>query len=146
MQLAAQLRVPIAQPAGLRSAEERAPLEHWACDLLVVVAYGLLLPPALLELPRLGCLNVHASLLPRWRGAAPIQRAILAGDRETGTTIMQMDEGLDTGSILLQQAVPILPDTTAGELTEQLAALGARLMLEALDSVAGGTLMPRPQA
>jgi methionyl-tRNA formyltransferase len=95
--------------------------------------------------PRLGCLNVHASLLPRWRGAAPIQRAILAGDRETGVTIMQMDEGLDTGPMLLQRAVPILPDTTAGELTDILAELGGRLMLEALDGVAAGKLSPQPQ-
>src|SRR5207245_269328 len=114
-------------------------------DGAVVAAYGRILPPPVLAAPRLGCLNVHASLLPRWRGAAPIQRAILAGDRETGITIMQMDEGLDTGPILLQQAVPILPDTTAGELTEQLAALGARMMVEALDGVAEGRLAPMPQ-
>ena len=111
----------------------------------VVAAYGLILPQAVLEAPRLGCLNVHASLLPRWRGAAPVERAILAGDRETGVTIMQMDEGLDTGPMLLQQPVPILPDTTAGQLTETLAELGVRLMLQALDGVAAGTLAPRPQ-
>src|SRR5207248_7462391 len=114
-------------------------------DAAVVAAYGLILPPPILAAPRLGCLNVHASLLPRWRGAAPIQRAILAGDRETGVTIMQMEAGLDTGPILLQQPVPILPETTAGELTEALAELGVRLMLEALDAVAAGTLMARPQ-
>src|SRR5205085_10745336 len=114
-------------------------------DAAVVAAYGLILPPPVLAAPRLGCLNVHASLLPRWRGAAPIQRAILAGDRETGVTIMQMEAGLDTGPILLQQPMPILPETNAGMLTETLAELGVRLMLEALDGVAAGTLMARPQ-
>jgi methionyl-tRNA formyltransferase len=98
-----------------------------------------------LAAPRLGCLNVHASLLPRWRGAAPIQRAILAGDGETGITIMQMDAGLDTGPILLQQAIPIAPTTTAGQLTARLAEIGARLMLDALDRLASGTLAARPQ-
>jgi methionyl-tRNA formyltransferase len=101
-------------------------------DALVVAAYGLLLPPALLELPARGCLNVHASLLPRWRGAAPIQRAILAGDRETGVTIMQMDAGLDTGAILLQESLPISPADTAGSLHDRLAIVGARLIVRAL--------------
>jgi methionyl-tRNA formyltransferase len=132
-------------PVGLRDPAAQAEFAAFGADVAVVAAYGLILPLPVLAAPRHGCLNVHASLLPRWRGAAPIQRAILAGDRETGITIMQMDEGLDTGAILLQQAVPILPDTTAGELTEQLAALGARLMLEALDGVAEGRLAPRPQ-
>src|SRR6202043_2602958 len=99
----------VRSPAGLRDAAIEA-------EAAVVAAYGLILPSPILAAPRLGCLNVHASLLPRWRGAAPIQRAILAGDRETGITIMQMDEGLDTGPIVLQQPVPILPETTAGEL------------------------------
>ncbi|MGF1609949.1 MAG: methionyl-tRNA formyltransferase, partial [Kiloniellales bacterium] len=111
----------------------------------VVVAYGLLLPKPILDAPRLGCLNVHASLLPRWRGAAPIQRAILAGDRETGITIMQMEEGLDTGPILLQQRLPIGPATTAAELHDELAALGARLIVEALDGLAQGTLEAKSQ-
>jgi methionyl-tRNA formyltransferase len=143
--LAEQHGLPVRCPANLRDPAAQAEFSALGADVAVVAAYGLILPLPVLAAPRHGCLNVHASLLPRWRGAAPIQRAILAGDRETGITIMQMDEGLDTGSILLQQAVPILPDTTAGELTDQLAALGARLMLEALDGVAAGTLIPRPQ-
>jgi methionyl-tRNA formyltransferase len=114
-------------------------------DAAVVAAYGLILPPAVLAAPRLGCLNIHASLLPRWRGAAPIQRAILAGDRETGITIMQMDQGLDTGAMLLQQAVPIDADMTGQRLHDALGALGARLILAALEGVAQGTLAPRAQ-
>jgi methionyl-tRNA formyltransferase len=143
--LAEQHGLPVRCPQSLRDPAAQAEFPAFGADAAVVAAYGLILPPAILAAPRHGCLNVHASLLPRWRGAAPIQRAILAGDRETGITIMQMDEGLDTGSILLQQAVPILPDMTAGELTEQLATLGARLMVEALDGVAEGRLAPRPQ-
>ena len=132
-------------PASLRGAEAQAEFAALGADAAVVAAYGLILPQPILAAPRLGCLNVHASLLPRWRGAAPIQRAILAGDAETGITIMQMDQGLDTGPMLLQEAIPIGPKTTAGELTEQLAALGARLMIEALDGVAGGRLVARAQ-
>src|SRR5437762_11861331 len=137
--------LPVRCPVSLRDAATQDEFTTLETDAAVVAAYGLILPPPVLAAPRLGCLNVHASLLPRWRGAAPIQRAILAGDRETGITIMQMDEGLDTGPILLQQAIPILPDTTAGELTEQLATLGARLMIEALDGIVAGRLAPRPQ-
>src|SRR6266550_3316184 len=133
--LAERIGLPVRSPASLRDDAAQA---EFAANVLI-------LPPPVLAAPRLGCLNVHASLLPHWRGAAPIQRAILAGDRETGVTIMQMEAGLDTGPILLQQAVPILPETTAGELTETLAELGVRLMLEALDGVAAGTLMARPQ-
>jgi len=114
-------------------------------DAAVVVAYGLILPPPVLAAPRLGCLNLHASLLPRWRGAAPIQRAVLAGDRESGVTIMRMDQGLDTGPMLLQEAVPIGPATTAAGLHDQLAALGARLMVEALEGLDNARLEPRPQ-
>jgi methionyl-tRNA formyltransferase len=132
-------------PATLRNPEAQAGFAAIGAEAAVVAAYGQILPSAILAAPRLGCLNVHASLLPRWRGAAPIQRAILAGDVETGITIMQMDEGLDTGPILLQQALPIAPDMTAGALGERLAALGAPLMLEALDGLAAGRLMPRPQ-
>jgi methionyl-tRNA formyltransferase len=143
--LAEQHGLPVRCPTSLRDPATQAEFATLGADAAVVAAYGLILPPAILAAPRLGCVNVHASLLPRGRGAAPIQRAILAGDRETGITIMQMDEGLDTGSILLQQAVPILPDTTAGELTERLAGLGGRLMVEAIDGVAAGTLAPRPQ-
>jgi methionyl-tRNA formyltransferase len=132
-------------PTSLRGAEAQAEFAALDADAAVVAAYGLLLPAPVLAAPRLGCVNVHASLLPRWRGAAPIQRAILAGDRETGVTIMQMDEGLDTGPVLLQEAVPIGPNTTAGELTGRLADLGTRLMLATLDGVALRALEPRPQ-
>jgi methionyl-tRNA formyltransferase len=114
-------------------------------DAAVVAAYGLILPKPILAAPRLGCLNIHASLLPRWRGAAPIQRAILAGDAETGVTIMQMDEGLDTGPILLSEATPIGPDATTQELNGRLGAIGAPLIIAALDGVAEGRLAPRPQ-
>ncbi|MCZ6604786.1 MAG: methionyl-tRNA formyltransferase [Alphaproteobacteria bacterium] len=120
-----------------------------AVDAGVVVAYGLMLPKAFLDAPRLGCLNIHASLLPRWRGAAPIQRALLAGDRETGVTIMVMDEGLDTGPELISRAVPIGQRATAGDLHDTLAQLGAELIVEALAGIAGLTkerLTPRPQA
>lgn len=111
----------------------------------MVVAYGLILPPSVLELPPQGCLNVHASLLPRWRGAAPIQRAILAGDVETGVTLMQMDAGLDTGPMLLQRRMPIPPTATAGVLEGELAALGADALLEALQEIATGRACPRAQ-
>jgi methionyl-tRNA formyltransferase len=137
--------LPVQCPISLRDAETQAEFAAIGADAAVVAAYGLILPAPVLAAPRLGCLNVHASLLPRWRGAAPIQRAILAGDRETGVTIMQMDEGLDTGPILVQRVVPIVPDTTAGALTETLAEFGGRLLVEALDGVAAGKLVPRPQ-
>ncbi len=112
---------------------------------MVVVAYGLILPQAVLEIPRYGAVNVHASLLPRWRGAAPIQRALLAGDRETGVSIMQMDVGLDTGPVLLQERIPILEDDTAGALHDRLAGLGAKLIVRALSELEAGGLRPRPQ-
>lgn len=144
-QLALAHGLPLRQPASLKSAAEQEALAEWHADVLVVAAYGLLLPPAVLAAPRLGCINIHASLLPRWRGAAPIQRAILAGDAETGVTIMQMDEGLDTGPMLLRAACPIRPDDTAGTLHDRLAALGARALLEALDRLTAGTLEPEPQ-
>jgi len=144
-QLALQLGLPVSQPARLGSLEERSALASWAADVLVVVAYGLILPPAALELPRLGCINVHASLLPRWRGAAPIQRAILAGDAETGVTIMQMDAGLDTGPVLLEARVPIGADTNAQQLHDRLAETGAALLLAALAGLEAGRVTPRPQ-
>jgi methionyl-tRNA formyltransferase len=143
--LAERHGIEVRCPASLRDPEVQAEFAAIAADAAVVAAYGLILPAAILAAPRLGCLNVHASLLPRWRGAAPIQRAILAGDPETGITIMQMDEGLDTGAILLQEANPIGPDTTAGELSQRLAGLGARLILDALDGVSDATLLARPQ-
>ena len=142
--LAQGLRV--AQPATLRSAEGRAPLVAWHPDVMVVVAYGLILPPEALAVPRLGCLNIHASLLPRWRGAAPIQRALLAGDAETGVAIMQMDAGLDTGPVLLERRTAIGPEDDSAALHARLAALGADALLEALDGLEAGTLTPRPQS
>jgi methionyl-tRNA formyltransferase len=137
-QLALELGLPLAQPAQLTSMEERAPLVQWASDVLIVVAYGLLLPPAVLTVPRLGCLNIHASLLPRWRGAAPIQRAILAGDAETGVTIMQLDEGLDTGPTLAQRRVTIAAGIDAAQLQAQLAQEGAALLIGTLDALEAG--------
>lgn len=127
--------VPVLQPASLRTAAVQAELAAWAADVMVVVAYGLILPQAVLDAPRLGCLNVHASLLPRWRGAAPIQRAIEAGDNETGITIMQMDAGLDTGAMLAEARLRIAPGTSAAMLHDQLAAIGPPLLLQVLDNL-----------
>ena len=132
-QLALERGLTLLQPSRLDDPATLAAIAAARPAALVVAAYGLILPPALLALPPRGALNVHASLLPRWRGAAPIQRALLAGDRTTGITIMQMDAGLDTGPILLQDAVAIAPDDTAGSLHDQLAALGARLLVRALE-------------
>jgi methionyl-tRNA formyltransferase len=137
--------IEIRTPKTLRPPEAQAAFAALGLDAAVVAAYGLILPRLVLQAPRLGCLNVHASLLPRWRGAAPIQRAILAGDSETGVTIMQMDEGLDTGGTLLAKRTPITPTTTAAELHDRLAGIGARLVVEALDGVAEGRLHPTPQ-
>ncbi len=143
---AAQSRgLALAQPPSLQTAEGRAALGAWRPDALIVVAYGLMLPPAVLELPPLGCINIHASLLPRWRGAAPIARAILAGDAATGITIMKMDAGLDTGPILLQRPIAIDPAATTGRLQAQLAMLGAAALLEALAGIEAGTARPRAQ-
>jgi methionyl-tRNA formyltransferase len=139
--LAAQHGLQVRCPATLRNEAEQSAFTALSADAAVVAAYGLILPPPILTAPRLGCLNVHASLLPRWRGAAPIQRALLAGDRETGITIMQMEEGLDTGPILLQERVPITSDATSAGLSAELAILGGRLMLTALDGVAEGRLV-----
>jgi methionyl-tRNA formyltransferase len=140
--------IEVRHPESLRDAAEQAAFAALGLDLAVVAAYGLIIPKPVLDAPRHGCLNIHASLLPRWRGAAPIQRAILAGDAETGITIMRMDEGLDTGPMLLQQSVAIGADMDAGELHDELAALGARLIVEALDLLEGGALseMPQPDA
>jgi len=142
---AAERGLEVYTPASLKGAEEQRAFTALSADAAVVAAYGLILPVPVLAAPRLGCLNVHASLLPRWRGAAPIQRAILAGDPETGVTIMLMDEGLDTGPILSVGRVPIAADTTAESLHGVLAEMGARLMVEALEGVAAGTLTARPQ-
>ena len=144
--LALELAVPLSQPVQLRDAQAIAVIEAWRPDAIVVVAYGLLLPPAVLALPAYGCVNVHASLLPRWRGAAPIQRAILAGDSVTGVSIMQMEAGLDTGPVLLQRRLALPRGTTAGELEASLADLGATALLEALRQIAAGTARPEAQS
>ncbi len=143
--LATARGLPVYQPRTLKDPEAQAEIRRLRPDLMIVAAYGLLLPPEVLSLPALGGVNIHASLLPRWRGAAPIQRALLAGDQETGITIMQMDEGLDTGQILLQHRCPMAPGDTAGALHDRLAALGARAILDYLDRVAAGDLAPQAQ-
>jgi methionyl-tRNA formyltransferase len=146
VQLAAERHdLTVRFPPRLREQQVQAEFAALGADAAVVAAYGLILPPRILTAPRLGCLNVHASLLPRWRGAAPIQRALLAGDAETGITIMQMEEGLDTGPILMQQALPIEPGATAAGLSEALARLGGKLILKVLDEAEHGRLTPRPQ-
>lgn len=135
----------VEQPSTLRDPTAVATLKGHAPDVMVVVAYGLLLPPDILAAPRLGCLNIHASLLPRWRGAAPIQRAVLAGDRQTGVGIMQMEAGLDTGPILIEKTTAIHALDTAGLLHDRLAEMGAEALMIALDGVEAGSLIPRPQ-
>lgn len=137
--------LPVLQPPGLRDPAVIRSLDRYGADLLVVVAYGLLLPPPVLAAPRLGCVNVHASLLPRWRGAAPIARCLLAGDRESGVTIMGMEAGLDTGPLYLRRGIPVEPDETGRSLHDKLAALGASALLEALPGIADGALLPEPQ-
>ena len=141
-QLALQHGLPVLQPATLKSEEAQHAIAALGADVMVVAAYGLILPKAVLQLPRYGCLNIHASLLPRWRGAAPIQRAILAGDNETGITIMQMDEGLDTGDMLLRNACPIKATDTGNTLHDRLAELGASSILEALRLLQEHRLVP----
>ena len=143
--LALEHGLSVYQPATLRDEVARQALMQVKADVMVVAAYGMILPPAILEVPVHGCLNIHASLLPRWRGAAPIQRAIEAGDTQTGITIMQMDAGLDTGPMLLAEAIPIAPDDTAARLHDRLAALGATLIVQALDRLAARDLVPVPQ-
>lgn len=131
--LAQEAGLPVVQPPNFKDPEAIDCLNAHQVDMMVVAAYGLILPKPVLNIPRFGCINIHASLLPRWRGAAPIQRAILAGDRETGVTLMQMEPGLDTGPMLASRAVPIAPAQTAGELHDRLAVLGAELLIEYLD-------------
>jgi methionyl-tRNA formyltransferase len=151
--LAQQRQIAVAQPRSLKldgkfaedAAQVRAALEAARPDVIVVAAYGLILPAWVLALPRLGCINIHASLLPRWRGAAPIQRAIEAGDAQTGITIMQMDAGLDTGDVLLVESLPIAADETTATLHDKLAGLGGRSITRALEAAAGGGLAPRAQ-
>ena len=139
-QLALQHDIPVLQPQSLRDPAAQAELAALAPDLMVVVAYGLILPQAVLDTPRLGCINSHASLLPRWRGAAPIQRAIAAGDRESGVTVMRMEAGLDTGPMLLKVGTPIGADDTGGSLHDRLAQLGPQAVLQAIEGLAAGTL------
>ncbi len=141
-QLALQHGLPVLQPTTLKTEEAQQLIAALDADVMVVAAYGLILPKAVLHLPRYGCLNIHASLLPRWRGAAPIQRAILAGDSETGITIMQMDEGLDTGDMLLRHACPIAENETAQTLHDKLAEMGASSIIEALRLLQENCLTP----
>ncbi|MBK4737172.1 methionyl-tRNA formyltransferase [Noviherbaspirillum pedocola] len=152
-QFAQQHGIPVAQPVSLRldgkhpdvAAEAHRQLRELQADAMVVAAYGLILPQSVLDIPRLGCLNIHASLLPRWRGAAPIHRAIESGDAETGITIMQMDAGLDTGPMLMKEAMPIVGDDTTGSLHDRLATLGGRMIVEALQRLESGGLRAEPQ-
>jgi methionyl-tRNA formyltransferase len=143
--LAERLGIPVLTPKTLRSEEAAAAFRAHGADVAVVVAYGMILPPTILDAPALGCLNLHASLLPRWRGAAPIQRAIMAGDAETGVAVMKMEEGLDTGPVAMAERVPIGPDMTAGELHDRLAPLGADLTVRALAALSRGALSFTPQ-
>lgn len=143
--LAEELGLPYIQPEKLRQPEALEQLQNWAPDLIVVAAYGQILRPAVLELPIYGCLNIHASLLPRWRGAAPVNAAILHGDSQTGISIMLMDAGVDTGPVLSQRAIPILPEDTTKSLSERLAILGADLIVETLPGYLNGSLKPIPQ-
>ncbi len=146
--LAEKLGLPVFTPKSLRSAEAAEAFRALDADVAVVAAYGLLLPKAILDAPRFGCLNLHGSLLPRWRGAAPIQRAIIAGDKESGVGVMRMEEGLDTGPVSLEARVAIPPQMTAQELHDALAPLGAKLMADALDLLERGELRftPQPEA
>ncbi|MBM3468131.1 MAG: methionyl-tRNA formyltransferase [Alphaproteobacteria bacterium] len=143
--LAAQHNIPVFTPSNFKDQQEQDLFASHKADCAIVVAYGLILPKEILNIPRLGCLNVHASLLPRWRGAGPIQRAIEAGDNETGITIMKMETGLDTGPILLKKAYPLIPEETASHLHDALSNMGGPLLLEALEAYAQGTLIPTPQ-
>lgn len=143
--LALERGIAVFQPENLRADDVVARLRAPQADALIVAAYGLLLPPAMLEITRYGAINIHASLLPRWRGAAPIQRALLAGDAETGVSIMQMDAGLDTGPVFAQRRVAIAPDDDAGTLHDKLAAAGADALLEVLADIEGGRARAQPQ-
>lgn len=146
MQAAEGLGLPVRHPARLRDPAEQAAFAALRAEAAVVVAYGLILPQPVLDAPAQGCLNIHASLLPRWRGAAPIHRAVMAGDAETGVCIMQMEAGLDTGPVLLRRALPIGPTDTTGDLHDRLADLGAALILEALAGLGGLVAQPQPEA
>jgi methionyl-tRNA formyltransferase len=143
---AKKLGIPVLTPATLKTEDSRQEFRAHNADAAVVVAYGLILPKVILDAPALGCFNLHASLLPRWRGAAPINRAIMAGDKETGVDVMRMEEGLDTGPVAMQERLAISPDMTAGELHDRLAALGARMIPVALGALERGSLQLTPQA
>lgn len=143
--LTQELNIPVMQPQKLRDPEAMQQLTEWNPDLIVVAAFGQILKKDVLEMPRYGCINIHASLLPRWRGAAPINAAVLAGDEETGVTIMKMDVGLDTGPMLAMKRIRIKPDDTAGSLFEALSTLGADLLIETLPAYMEGKLTPQPQ-
>lgn len=138
-------KIPVYQPLNFKNPETVAELASLNADLMIVVAYGLILPKVVLDTPRLGCINVHASILPRWRGAAPIQRAIEAGDTETGVTIMQMDVGLDTGDMLIKAFCPILSEDTGGSLHDKLITIGTPALIEALDMIQSGSIQPEKQ-
>jgi methionyl-tRNA formyltransferase len=142
---AERAKLPVRTPLSLKSAEEQAAFAALDLDAAIVVAYGLLLPKAVLEAPKLGCFNLHGSLLPRWRGAAPIQRAVMAGDAETGVMVMQMEEGLDTGPVLMAERVPV-GRKTSGDLAAELSRLGADLMVRALGALERGAITPSPQS
>ncbi len=144
-QLALELNLPVIQPEKLRQPEAMEQLRAWSPEVIVVAAFGQILKQDVLDLPRFGCINVHASLLPRWRGAAPINAAILHGDTETGVTIMKMDAGLDTGPMLSQRSIRLTQDDTAGSVFEKLSTLGAELLLDTLPDYLSGKLAPTPQ-
>lgn len=144
-QLAVTHQIPVYQPANFKAEADRAELSALQPELMIVAAYGLLLPPTVLAIPSLGCVNIHASLLPRWRGAAPIQRAILAGDQETGVSIMQMEAGLDTGPVFAMHTCPVAADETGGSLHDKLAALGAQALLATLPAIADQAIQPQAQ-
>jgi methionyl-tRNA formyltransferase len=143
--IAQREHIPVLQPTKMKEPAFLAELSAWKPDVIVVTAFGRILPPAILSLPPCGCINVHGSLLPKYRGAAPIQWALINGETETGITTMLMDEGMDTGAMLLQAAIPIDPEDTAGSLAPRLADLGGRLLVETLAQLKSGTLTPRPQ-
>lgn len=145
-QCALSSQIPVEQPVNFKSPESLEVLARYQADLMIVVAYGIILPDNVLKAPRFGCINIHASLLPRWRGAAPIQRAILAGDKETGVTLMQMDKGLDTGDMLLKVSCPIALNDTSSSLHDKLAILGADALLSLLPQVAKRELTPKTQS
>lgn len=144
-QLALEHQIPVQQPLNFKSEKTKQTLADYQADLMIVVAYGLLLPQVVLDTPKLGCINIHASLLPRWRGAAPIQRAILAGDTETGVGIMQMEAGLDTGPVLAEARCPIHDDDTSQILHDRLAALGSKTLLETLPEIVSLQQQAKPQ-